>query len=316
MVQTSRLALAALVLCSAFVAPAFAGRQLKQSTGTIMFPGCTFLGDSEIAVNKDFSDVYSLLQASGLNSTLSSLSSPATVFIPTNEALAEYLEAANLTLAEAASSPALRAVLSYHVVSGAIMSESSFADGQVLDTMLAGTNLTIMTDEINGTEYITVDSFGAEVTIVTPAAFACNLVIYGIDGVLVPEMELVPFSDEFLQYLEVTLMPGAAEVPLSLVMAAVQAGDVNVVAEAADQAVNMGYLQQLTALVSASQGVTGGIQSLAAVGNVMIEMTSCGTVSPLIQQSMPIVTSMGLSTSTLSSLATQYPALAACVMVQ
>lgn len=41
--------------------------------------------------------------------------------------------------------------------------------------MLAGTNLTIMTDEINGTEYITVDSFGAEVTIVTPAAFACNV---------------------------------------------------------------------------------------------------------------------------------------------
>lgn len=125
MVQASRLALAALVLCSAFVAPAFAGRQLKQSTGTIMFPGCTFLGDSEIAVNKDFSDVYSLLQASGLNSTLSSLSSPATVFIPTNEALAEYLEAANLTLAEAASSPALRAVLSYHVVSGAIIVSNS-----------------------------------------------------------------------------------------------------------------------------------------------------------------------------------------------
>lgn len=56
-----------------------------------------------------------------------------------------------------------------------LQSESSFTDNQVLPTMLASTNLTIMTDEINGTEYITVDSFGAEATIVTPAAFACNV---------------------------------------------------------------------------------------------------------------------------------------------
>lgn len=45
----------------------------------------------------------------------------------------------------------------------------------VLPTMLAGTNLTIITDEINGTEYVTVESFGSETTIVTPAAFACNV---------------------------------------------------------------------------------------------------------------------------------------------
>lgn len=45
----------------------------------------------------------------------------------------------------------------------------------ILPTMLAGNNLTIVTDEINGTEYITVESFGSETTIVTPAAFACNV---------------------------------------------------------------------------------------------------------------------------------------------
>ncbi len=51
----------------------------------------------------------------------------------------------------------------------------------VLPTMLAGTNLTIITDEINGTEYITVESFGSETTIVTPAAFACNVSLFKHD---------------------------------------------------------------------------------------------------------------------------------------
>ena len=121
MIKATHFALAALVLSAAFVAPALAARQLKQTTGTISFPGCTFLQDSEIAKNQDFSSAYSLLQSSGLSSNLSSLSSPATVFVPTNEAIVEYLLAANLTMAEAASSPGLAALLSYHVVTGAIM---------------------------------------------------------------------------------------------------------------------------------------------------------------------------------------------------
>lgn len=148
------------------------------------------------------------------------------------------------------------------------------------------------------------------------AVVCLQLVIYGIDGVLVPEMELVPFSDEFLQYLEVTLMPGSAEVPLGLIMSAVQAGDVNTVAMAADEAVNMGYLQQLTALVTAASGNVAAIQSLAAVGNEMIMMTSCAKVTPLIQQANPFAASLGVSNSTLTSIGKQYPALTACVMSQ
>ncbi|KAL0044485.1 hypothetical protein WJX82_009190 [Trebouxia sp. C0006] len=314
MTKATHFALAALVLSAAFVAPALAARQLKQTTGTISFPGCTFLQDSEIAKNQDFSSAYSLLQSSGLSSNLSSLSSPATVFVPTNEAIVEYLLAANLTMAEAASSPGLAALLSYHVVTGAIMSESSFTDNMVLPTMLAGTNLTIITDEINGTEYITVESFGSETTIVTPAAFACNLVIYGIDGVLVPEEDLIPFNQEFLQYLETTLEPGFAEVPLSLVIAAVQANNTNTVAEVADQAISMGYLQQLTALIQQASGNINAINALAAVGNEMIMMTSCANVTPLIQQAMPSAATLGVSNSTLTSLGSQYPALASCVV--
>lgn len=121
MAQAMRLTLAAVVLCSAFVAPALAARQLKQTSGTINFPGCTFLGDSEIARNEDFSALYAALQASGLNDTLSNLSGPVTLFAPTNEAFEEFLAAANISAADALASPYNRIVLEYHIVPGAIM---------------------------------------------------------------------------------------------------------------------------------------------------------------------------------------------------
>lgn len=121
MTQAMRLTVAALVVCAAFVAPALAGRQLKQSSGTINFPGCSFLSDSEIAMNKDFSSLYTYLQASGLSDTLSNLSDPATLFAPTNSAFAELLLAANLTMEQALSSPYLKPVLLSHVVPQAIM---------------------------------------------------------------------------------------------------------------------------------------------------------------------------------------------------
>lgn len=137
--------------------------------------------------------------------------------------------------------------------------------------------------------------------------------IYGIDGVLVPEMELVPFNEEFLQYLEVTLQPGSAEVPLSLVIAAVQMNNTDVVAEAVEQAIGAGYLQQLTALITQASGNVDAINALAAVGNDVIMMTSCAYVTPLIQQANPSAASLGVSNSTLTSLGSQYPALASCV---
>ena len=51
----------------------------------------------------------------------------------------------------------------------------SFTDGSVLPTFLEGTNVTIATETVNGTETVMVDSYGAETTIVTPAAFACDV---------------------------------------------------------------------------------------------------------------------------------------------
>lgn len=101
MVQATRIVLVALALCVAFVAPAVASRQLKQTGRTILFPGCSFLSDSEIAKNEDFSTLFMLLERTGLNDTLANLTTPHTLFAPTNDAFAEFLMAVNITVEEA-----------------------------------------------------------------------------------------------------------------------------------------------------------------------------------------------------------------------
>lgn len=52
---------------------------------------------------------------------------------------------------------------------------NSFTDGAVLPTMLEGTNVTIATETVNRTLTVMVNSYGADTTIVTPAAYACNV---------------------------------------------------------------------------------------------------------------------------------------------
>ena len=89
------------------VTAAFSARQLLQAGPgeTTAFPGCTFLRDSEIATNPDFSILYYNLQYTGLNNTLSSLSSVVTLFAPTNEAFLQYQAAVNETGAQAMTEP-------------------------------------------------------------------------------------------------------------------------------------------------------------------------------------------------------------------
>lgn len=122
MAQAMRLKLAALVVCAAFVAPA-AGRQLKQTGNNLDFPGCSFLSDSEIFRNPDFSALATALQASGLNDTLSNLTGYHTLFAPTDEAFAEFLAAANITAQDALSSNLNEIVLASHVVAGVVPGE-------------------------------------------------------------------------------------------------------------------------------------------------------------------------------------------------
>lgn len=53
----------------------------------------------------DYATAKRLLESVGLNNTLSNLTEPSTLFVPTNEAFAVYVNASNITFAEAARSP-------------------------------------------------------------------------------------------------------------------------------------------------------------------------------------------------------------------
>ena len=52
---------------------------------------------------------------------------------------------------------------------------SDFQDGEILSTLTPAANLTIYVDEINGTEAVYIESYGTEVMIITPPAYACNV---------------------------------------------------------------------------------------------------------------------------------------------
>lgn len=140
-----------------------------------------------------------------------------------------------------------------------------------------------------------------------------QLVIYGIDGVLVPEEAIYPFDSTLLSnYLTGTLMPGSAEVPLNLVVEAVEAGETAAVAEAALSAINGGYLQQLTDLFTQATGNQEALVALAAVGNEVIMMSSCATYTPVLQQ-LPSTLELEQAESTTDIVREAYPAFAECV---
>ena len=88
---------------------------MKQADG-VDYPGCIRVGDSVLARNPDFSDFLISAQFTGLLAFLEQLPSPATLLIPTNEALLETRLAANLTREEALASPLTPGALNYFVI--------------------------------------------------------------------------------------------------------------------------------------------------------------------------------------------------------
>ena len=52
---------------------------------------------------------------------------------------------------------------------------SDFQDGEVLSTLTPAANLTIYVDEINSTESVYIETYGTEVMVITPPAYACNV---------------------------------------------------------------------------------------------------------------------------------------------
>ena len=125
------------------------------------------------AGNEDFSTLVAAVTAAGLVETLQG-EGPFTVFAPTDEAFAALPEGTVEALLE--DIPTLTAILTYHVVPGAVMS-GDLEDGMMAETV-NGASVTIGVGDT-----VTVD--GA--TVIMADIEATNGVIHVIDSVILPE---------------------------------------------------------------------------------------------------------------------------------
>jgi uncharacterized surface protein with fasciclin (FAS1) repeats len=269
-----------------------AGRSLQQAVTYNTFPGCTFLADSPVLTDPQFSTLVAGLDSAGLTPLLSDIStsiaggthSALTVFAPTNAAFDEYLSAFNVTATQLLASPALRDILLYHVVPQAYSTLSVFKGGDVLPTLLGGgNNLTITID--NGT-YVLGDLSEAQIS--GPPTQACNLLIYPVDEVLLP----------------------AEEQPL--IFAAVQQNAGNEVAESFVEAIAEGQPQVVNQIIYSVTAAPGGIPVTANILEAVYELlgNSCTNVTPLITAANAALAgnSAGGATSINSYLTQKFPA--------
>jgi uncharacterized surface protein with fasciclin (FAS1) repeats len=137
----------------------------------------------EIAAgNPDFSTLVSLVSAAGLVDVLADPNASWTVFAPTNEAFSRVPQA---VLDQLAADPALLTrVLTYHVVEGAVTSDSlsdmmvPSMEMEAVGSPTTGSELSIALDDMG----VTVDG----VRVIAADILATNGVIHVIDSVLVP----------------------------------------------------------------------------------------------------------------------------------
>ena len=146
----------------------------KTSTTTAAAEKCDNTIVDVAAGNPDFSTLVTAVQKAGLVDTLNG-EGPFTVFAPTNEAFAK-IPAADLE-AILADKDKLTAILTYHVVSGKVLSTDLAAGSQDVKTV-QGEDATVVVSDA-GVTYA-----GANVT--TADVDACNGVIHIIDSVVVP----------------------------------------------------------------------------------------------------------------------------------
>jgi uncharacterized surface protein with fasciclin (FAS1) repeats len=137
----------------------------------------------EIAAgNPDFSTLVSLVSAAGLVDVLADPNASWTVFAPTNEAFSRVPQAVLDTLA--ADPALLTRVLTYHVVEGAVTSDSlsdmmvPSMEMEAVGSPAIGSELSIALDDMG----VTVDG----VRVIAADIIATNGVIHVIDSVLVP----------------------------------------------------------------------------------------------------------------------------------
>lgn len=136
----------------------------------------------ELAVATDaLSTLVTAVTEADLVETLSG-DGPFTVFAPTNDAFAALPEGTLDSLLLPENKEQLKAILTYHVVSGEVMS-SDLSNGQVIETVQGGT----LTVNISGSKVMLEDATGAMAEVVTADVKASNGVVHVIDSVVLPE---------------------------------------------------------------------------------------------------------------------------------
>ena len=137
--------------------------------------------DTAIAAG-DFTTLVAAVQAAGLEETLRG-EGPFTVFAPTDDAFAALPEGTVETLLEDPTGD-LASILTYHVVSGAVMAADVVGlDGQEVETVNGATFTVNIGDD--GSVSLT-DATGNEVNVVATDIQTSNGVIHVIDAVLMP----------------------------------------------------------------------------------------------------------------------------------
>jgi uncharacterized surface protein with fasciclin (FAS1) repeats len=144
---------------------------------------------AEIAAgNPDFETLVTALGAAGLVETLQG-PGPFTVFAPTDAAFAKL--PAGTVEALLADKEQLTAVLTYHVVSGAVESGAIVAAGGASPATVNGARLKVKVRD--GKVYVN------EARVVTADIVASNGVIHVIDAVLVPKAQPAPATSTSMQ---------------------------------------------------------------------------------------------------------------------
>lgn len=132
----------------------------------------------EIAAgNDDFSTLVSLVEAAQLVEVLSG-EGPFTVFAPTNAAFAALPEDTLTTLLMPENQETLQAILTYHVLPGAVMS------GDVAGATVEVETVNGATVMVDGTDGVTIN----DANVVAADIEADNGVIHVIDAVILPPM--------------------------------------------------------------------------------------------------------------------------------
>ncbi len=129
----------------------------------------------------NLSTLVSAVQAAGLVETLQG-AGPYTVLAPTNEAFAKLPAGTLDTLLLPENKSQLSGILTYHVISGDILS-SQLTNGQVVPTV-NGQNLTV---EITDGKVYFVDAKGGKAMVTTADVDTSNGTVHIIDSVLLPQ---------------------------------------------------------------------------------------------------------------------------------